>query len=324
MRKHRGKPGKRRERGAVLVEFVLILPVFLLLVFGGLDAAITVNSMGSFRSGVEQGAALMSQGYTVLPGDPCATTTPPPGTQWPQNMETTMHASGIPDPQATAESLCEVPDAIGSVAGVDLASLQIAVACQNYIGTVVPCGGWSYTTGQSLPDPTEPVSFIVCGRAHAQSVTGLLSPILDPVWVSAIGGGPIAGAAPANLTSTATTIPVGPTFDSYNSNPPGPGDPNGLECPLAFNVTYSTTNSDGSQAMGSAPTEPGSPFAAGAPVTVVGNVGTPQLTYGSYTFYAWCTTDDATAPTACTGTSYLPGEMFSMPAADVTLYAQWQ
>ena len=76
--------------------------------------------------------------------------------------------------------------------------------------------------------------------------------------------------------------------------------------------------------MGSAPTEPGSPFAAGAPVTVVGNVGTPQLTYGSYTFYAWCTTDDATAPTACTGTSYLPGEMFSMPAADVTLYAQWQ
>ena len=231
MRKHRGKPGKRTERGAVLVEFVLILPVFLLLVFGGLDAAITVNSMGSFRAGVDQGAALMSQGYTVLPGDPCATTTPPPGTQWPQNMEATMAASGIPDPQATAESLCEVPDAIGSIAGVDLASLQIAVACENYIGMVVPCSGWSYT-GQTLPDPTEPVSFIVCGRAHAQSVTGLLSPILDPVWVSATDGGPLWGRPQpisprpqprsrwARLSTPTTRTRLDPGFPAWSARTP--------------------------------------------------------------------------------------------------------
>jgi len=48
------------ERGAVLVEFVLILPVFLLLVFGGIDVALFVNGTGTFRIGVQEASAFIA------------------------------------------------------------------------------------------------------------------------------------------------------------------------------------------------------------------------------------------------------------------------
>ena len=295
---------RRDAGGAVLVEFVLILPVFLLLLFGGLDVAITVNGMGAFRSGVDQGASLIAAGDTVVPGDPCAT-----------QMEAAMQAQGAPasDAQdATAESLCEVTDSIGAVSGLDLSTLQVAIACENESGVVVPCGGWIYS-GAS-PDPTEPVSFVVCARARAHSVTGLLSPVLDQAWVGATGYGAINGAA--------ATPPEGPIFDSYDSNP-GPG-PNALYCPAAYAVTYSTLTSSGAPASGAAPVDPGSPYTLGATVIVAGNLGTPgPLVLPGYNFEGWCTTDTAPSPTDCTGTSYLPGSTFDMPAAGVTLYSQW-
>jgi uncharacterized repeat protein (TIGR02543 family) len=47
------------------------------------------------------------------------------------------------------------------------------------------------------------------------------------------------------------------------------------------------------------------------------------LALTGYTFAGWCSTDNATDPTGCTGTSYSAADTFTMPASNVTLYAQW-
>ena len=191
--------------------------------------------------------------------------------------------------------LGEVKDQLDSlgVNGVDLSSLQMAIVCQNQSGAADDC--------------TDPLatSFVVCARAHARSMTGLLGAILDNIWVSAVGTGP--------LTGTATTIWTFPRYPVDPTDPPPCGSPT---------VTYSTTNSDGSGPdNGSAPVDHNSPYPVGATVTVLGN-GTPPLVLPGYNFYGWCTTDNATSPTQCTGTSYQPNDTFTI-SENVTLYALW-
>lgn len=46
----------RTERGAAIVEFALVVPVFLLLVMGTIDFAATFNDYNSVRQGVREGA----------------------------------------------------------------------------------------------------------------------------------------------------------------------------------------------------------------------------------------------------------------------------
>jgi uncharacterized repeat protein (TIGR02543 family) len=79
----------------------------------------------------------------------------------------------------------------------------------------------------------------------------------------------------------------------------------------SYTLSYSGNGSTG----GSAPSDPLSPYAYGATVTVLGNSG--GLTKTGYRFSGWNTAADGT------GTAYSPGDTFSMPAADLTLYAQW-
>ncbi len=93
--------------------------------------------------------------------------------------------------------------------------------------------------------------------------------------------------------------------------------------PPTYSVTYEATDSDGSApTSGSAPNDVNSPYTSGATVTVLSNTGVPPLALSGYAFEGWCTTDNATNPTACTGTSYTAGETFGI-SADTTLYAQW-
>jgi uncharacterized repeat protein (TIGR02543 family) len=76
-----------------------------------------------------------------------------------------------------------------------------------------------------------------------------------------------------------------------------------------YYVDYDGNGSDG----GTAPVD-NNPYNVGDTVTVL---GAGDLSKTGYTFTGWNTQADGS------GTSYLPGDTFPMPAADVTLYAVW-
>jgi uncharacterized repeat protein (TIGR02543 family) len=75
-----------------------------------------------------------------------------------------------------------------------------------------------------------------------------------------------------------------------------------------YTVTYNVNGGTGSQ------TDPSSPYYAGVTVTVL-DEGT--MAKANYTFTGWNTLANGS------GTAYAPAATFSMPAANVTLYAQW-
>ena len=77
-----------------------------------------------------------------------------------------------------------------------------------------------------------------------------------------------------------------------------------------YNVTYDGNGSTG----GNVPVDSNS-YAAGATASVLGNTG--GLVNTGYSFDDWNTAANGS------GTSYVPGNTFSMPAAGVTLYAIW-
>src|SRR5436190_274223 len=68
-RHRRNEIGSRRERGAALVEFTLIMPVLLMLVFGGITAALAYEHKSEVVHAVRDGARY---GATV-PRDQCDT-----------------------------------------------------------------------------------------------------------------------------------------------------------------------------------------------------------------------------------------------------------
>jgi uncharacterized repeat protein (TIGR02543 family) len=76
-----------------------------------------------------------------------------------------------------------------------------------------------------------------------------------------------------------------------------------------FKVTY-----DANSGVGEAPQDSAA-YATGAEVTVKANSG--GLSRSGYTFSGWNTASDRS------GTSYQPGEKFSMGSGDVVLYAKW-
>jgi hypothetical protein len=51
-----GRPGRRREHGAALVEFALILPIFMMLVLGMLSGGLAYNRKISITGGAREGA----------------------------------------------------------------------------------------------------------------------------------------------------------------------------------------------------------------------------------------------------------------------------
>ncbi len=53
---HRRRTRGRHDRGAALLEFALVVPVFLTIVMGALDFGMTFNDYNSVRQGVREGA----------------------------------------------------------------------------------------------------------------------------------------------------------------------------------------------------------------------------------------------------------------------------
>lgn len=79
--------------------------------------------------------------------------------------------------------------------------------------------------------------------------------------------------------------------------------------------TYTMTYNGNGATSGMPPSDPNSPYNYNSTVTVLGNTGTLAKT--GYVFNNWNTAADGS------GTSYAQGNTFSMPASNVTLYAQW-
>jgi uncharacterized repeat protein (TIGR02543 family) len=81
--------------------------------------------------------------------------------------------------------------------------------------------------------------------------------------------------------------------------------------PTTYTVTYNGNGNTG----GSVPVDGSSPYSSGATVTVLANTG--SLVDTGYAFNGWNTQSGGG------GTAYQPTATFSMPAANVTLFAQW-
>jgi len=136
-------------------------------------------------------------------------------------------------------------------------------------------------------------------------------------------GGLVSG---AGTYSTGTVVPVTASpatdweFVNWSGNLSGTTNPTSITMNSnksvtanfrlipTYSVTYDNNTGTGSQSDGS------SPYYAGATVTVL-DEGTMVKT--NYTFSHWDTQADDN------GTNYNPAETFPMPAANVTLYAQW-
>ena len=100
----------------------------------------------------------------------------------------------------------------------------------------------------------------------------------------------------------------------YSSDAPSPNKP---ELVINYNsgtTTYSITYKGNGSTSGSVPSSHSS--TSGASVTIKSNTG--NLARTKYTFSGWNTNSSST------GTSYSAGQIITMPAANLTLYAKWK
>ena len=142
-------------------------------------------------------------------------------------------------------------------------------------------------------------------------------------------GGTLTFTAPANITSivlAGTTVGVFTanvgTFSagtwtgnaaSVTLTATNTGKINTITVTYSGSTTYTVTYADGGATSGSVPVDGSSPYSASATVTVLGNTG--NLAKSGFNFNGWLGDNGVGAKTA--------GQTFSMPAANVTLTAQW-
>ncbi len=69
MKRRRRAASDSRDRGSVAVEFALLLPVLLLLIFGIIDFGRAINAQITLTQAAREGARLASLGYSDLRGD---------------------------------------------------------------------------------------------------------------------------------------------------------------------------------------------------------------------------------------------------------------
>ena len=344
MRLKRGRScaAGRGDDGAELIEFALVAAVFCALLVGGLFVLVGVIAKGQASSDISTAASFAAQGgCSTTPTTTCIDGSTPPLT-CPATVGNSLTGPGG---QATVATICEIEQIIGGTFfDTDPASLQVAIYCPGP-------GPMQYTVGISGLPCAGSQAVWICARAWDSND---YPAVVGPSWISSESEQIVTTTAAATTTTGGTTTTTGGTttttggtttttggtttttsapasnlqFETYyptnpSSGPPWSNTPN-MNCGPLYAVTYEDINSDGTSdnGNGNPPTDSQSPYPFGATATVLGNTGTPPLTLTGYTFAAWCTTDNATDPTGCTGDSYAPGATFSV-SDNVTLYAQW-
>ncbi|MBV8560377.1 MAG: pilus assembly protein [Acidimicrobiia bacterium] len=130
---------RRNQEGASLVEFALILPVLILLVFGVIEFGTTYNNYLALRGGVRDGARQVTVGNI--------------GSVQSCNNSTYTGANAY-----TQEIICQTKNRIGSLIGLSQADIRVDVVGDNF------------TVGQPI---------VVCAQAPVKSFTGLFSPFMN-------------------------------------------------------------------------------------------------------------------------------------------------
>jgi uncharacterized repeat protein (TIGR02543 family) len=190
--------------------------------------------------------------------------------------------------------------------------------------TTADGSGTSYAPGTTFSMPSAGVTLYAIWTANTYGVT------YDSNGSTGVGNVPVdstsyAAGATVSVLGAGTLNRTGFSFVDWNTAANGSGSsyaPGGtFSMPVAgvtlyaiwsantYAVTYNANSS-----TGGTPADTSSPYDSGDTVNVLG-AGT--LTRTGYSFVDWNTAADGS------GSSYAPGGTFSMPAADVTLYAIW-
>jgi len=138
-----------------------------------------------------------------------------------------------------------------------------------------------------------------------------------PVGYAVDGGSEVGSFADGTITNTTGAINATSSVEFYSK-----GNSSSTRFyVVSFSVTYTsgattyTVTYDGNGSTGgTAPSDPNSPYASGATVTVLGNTG--SLVKTGFTFNNWNTAANGS------GTPYAPAATFTI-AANTILYAQW-
>jgi Flp pilus assembly protein TadG len=112
-------PRGLRERGAVLIEAALILPIIFMLVFGIIDFGTAYNQSHELRATAREGARIAAVDNGCFPGSPDASTarcTASSSTQLAAlKTDTRARAAGLADPNTITVTVCyPSPVVVGS------------------------------------------------------------------------------------------------------------------------------------------------------------------------------------------------------------------
>ena len=185
-----------------------------------------------------------------------------------------------------------------------------------------------------------------CNCTGSTTVTESAAPSPGPYTVTYIGNTNTGGTAPTDgsspyasgslvtvLGNTGSLTKTGYTFAGWNTSADGLGTPYSASATFIMpssnvilyaqwtpnpTTPYIVTYNGNTNTSGNAPTDSSSPYMAGSTVTILGNPLSPNtLVKTGYGFGGWNTAADGS------GTNYVGGSTFTMPASNVTLYANW-
>jgi Flp pilus assembly protein TadG len=140
----------RGERGAELIEFAIVLPLVLLLLFGLIEFGSTYNNLQNVRQGVRDAAR---QGAVA---------------QFGSNSSCTLNGVGALSSD-TNKLMCEVKTAIGAGA-IGFSSSDVAIRVELASADLSAVTSSPWVVGEGL---------VVCAEYRLHSITGLLAPFLN-------------------------------------------------------------------------------------------------------------------------------------------------
>jgi len=199
-----GATRRRDERGAEMVEFALVLPVFALLLFALVDFGMLFAGYTTMRGGVQSAARLASiNQYSYTGSAPCSSTDP------------------------TAQMVCTTMAIIGALPSANTNTIEVGICFISSGDTCATSGteGVS-TTGNQCTTTGQYCDVEICAQATIRSVTGITSPFLNGKTLSSSS---IVRLELGAISSLATS------YHAYNSSTPTVSyngqTVNGLNCP---------------------------------------------------------------------------------------------